>query len=94
MTTRHAGHRFPAEIINYAIRLYFRFPLGLRMIEEMSVARGIIVSHEAVRQWALRFGQVLANQIRRRLLDADNKWHLDEVIITIAGRSTGCGAVD
>ena len=35
--------------------LYFRFPLGLRMVEELLAARGIIVSHETVRQWALKF---------------------------------------
>ena len=63
----YAGHRFPAEIISHAVWLYFRFPLSLRMVEEMLAARGIIVSHESVRQWALKFGQDFANQIRRRL---------------------------
>src|SRR3954464_11050741 len=81
----YAGHRFPAEIISHAIWLYFRFPLGLRMVEEMLAARGIIVSHETVRQWARKFGQALANQIRRRLPGAGDKWHLDEVVIMIAG---------
>jgi transposase-like protein len=47
---RYAGHRFPAETISHAIWLYFRFPLGLRMVEEMLAARGIVVSHETVRQ--------------------------------------------
>jgi len=83
--SRYAGHRFPAEIISHAIWLYFRFPLGLRMAEEMLAARGIIVSHEAVRQWARKFGQAFANQIRRRLPGAGDKWHLDEVAIAIAG---------
>ena len=81
----YAGHRFPAEIISHAIWLYFRFPLGLRMVEEMLAARGIIVSHETVRQWARKFGQALANQIRRRLPGAGDTWHLDEVVIMIAG---------
>src|SRR5512138_3530258 len=63
----YAGHRFPAEIISHAVWLYFRFPLSLRMVEEMLAARGIVVSHEAVRQWALKFGQGFANEIRRRL---------------------------
>jgi putative transposase len=82
----YAGHRFPAEIISHAVWLYFRFPLSLRMIEEMLAARGIIVSHESVRQWALKFGQDFANQIRRRLPYAGDKWHLDEVAIKIAGK--------
>ena len=54
---RYTGYRFPAEIIGHAVWLYFRFPLGLRMVEELLAARGIIVSHETVRQWAGKFGQ-------------------------------------
>src|SRR4029453_14216182 len=87
--TRHphyARHRFPAEVISHAVWLYFRFPLSLRMVEEMLAARGILVSHETVRQWALKFGQTFANRIRRRLPRAGDKWHLDEVVITIAGQ--------
>ena len=82
----YAGHRFPPEVISHAIWLYFRFPLSLRMVEEMLAARGILVSHETVRQWARKFGQAFANQIRRRLPHPGDKWHLDEVVITIAGQ--------
>src|SRR5512135_2411380 len=82
----YAGHRFPAEIISHAVWLYFRFPLSLRMVEEMLAARGIIVSHESVRQWALKFGQAFANRIRHRLPRAGDKWHLDEVVLKIAGK--------
>ena len=74
--TRYTGYRFPAEIIGHAVWLYFRFPLGLRMVEELLAARGIIVSHETVRQWALKFGRHFANQIRRRLPRVGDKWHL------------------
>ena len=83
--TRYAGYRFPAEIIGHAVWLYFRFPLGLRMVEELLAARGIIVSHETVRQWARKFGQQFAHQIRRRLPRAGDKWHLDEVVLKISG---------
>jgi transposase-like protein len=31
----YAGYRFPAEVISHAVWLYFRFPLSLRMVEEM-----------------------------------------------------------
>ena len=68
-------------MISHAVWLYFRFPLSLRMVEEMLAARGIEVSHETVRQWAMKFGQDFANQIRRRLPAAGDKWHLDEVVI-------------
>jgi putative transposase len=83
---RYARHRFPAEVISHAVWLYFRFPLSLRMVEEMLAARGILVSHETVRQWALKFGQSFATQIRRRVPAPGDKWHLDEVVISIAGR--------
>jgi putative transposase len=83
---RYARHRFPAEVISHAVWLYFRFPLSLRMVEEMLAARGILVSHETVRQWALKFGESFAKQIRRRLPAPGDKWHLDEVAISIAGR--------
>jgi len=81
----YAGYRFPAKIISHAVWLYFRFPFSLRMVDELLAARGIIVSHETVRQWALKFRQGFANQIRRRLPAAGDKWHLDEVVLTIAG---------
>src|ERR671928_235088 len=83
---RYAGHRFPPEVISHAVWHYFRFPLSLRMVEEMLAARGILVSHETVRQWARKFGQDFANQIRRRLPHAGDKWHLDEVCLMIRGK--------
>src|SRR5215208_3275204 len=83
---RYARHRFPAEVISHAIWLYFRFPLSLPMVEEMLAARGIEVSHETVRQWSLTFGQSFASKIRRRLPAPGDKWHLDEVVISIAGQ--------
>ena len=49
-------HRFPPEIIAHALWLYFRFPLSLRLVEEMLLERGIVVSYETVRRWALKFG--------------------------------------
>src|SRR5215218_1974700 len=84
-TSPYVGYRFPAEVISQAVWLYFRFPLSLRMVEEMLAVRGIIINHETVRQWALKFGQEFANRIRRRLPRAGDKWHLDEVVTKIAG---------
>src|SRR3954471_10342051 len=52
----YAGHRFPAEVISHAVWLYFRFPLSLRNVEEMLAARGVIVSHETVREFVARIG--------------------------------------
>src|SRR5918912_2989966 len=82
----YAGYRFPAEIISHAVWLYFRFPLSLRHVDEILAARGIVVSHETVRQWGLKFGQAFANQIRQRRPRAGDTWHLDEVAVNIAGK--------
>ncbi|MBY3757047.1 IS6 family transposase [Azospirillum formosense] len=90
MTTRadhrYTGYRYPAEVIATAVWLYFRFPLSLRMVEEMLAARGILVSYETVRQWGLKFGRDIADQLRRRAPQRGDKWHLDEVVLTIAGK--------
>jgi putative transposase len=88
----YAGYRYPAELISYAVWLYFRFPLSLRMVEEMLAARGISVTYGWAakqinsRQWGLKFGREFANRIRRRAPCRGDKWHLDEVVITIAGQ--------
>ena len=74
--TSYVGYSFPAEIFSHAVWLYFRFPLSLRRVDELLAARGIIVSYETVRQWALKFGQAFINQIRRKLPRAGDKWHL------------------
>jgi putative transposase len=76
-------HRFPGEIISHAVWLYFRFPLSHRDVEELLFVRGVIVSYEAIRKWCRKFGQQYANHLRRRCPRPGDKWHLDEVFITI-----------
>jgi putative transposase len=80
----YKGFRFPAEIIGHCVWLYHRFPLSFREIEEMMLGRGIILSHETVRQWCAKFGQTYANALRRAR--PGDKWHVDEVFITISGQ--------
>ena len=82
---RYKNHRFPGEIISHGVWLYYRFSLSYRDVEEMMFARGIVVTHEAIRQWCLKFGQDYANRQRRRAQPGD-KWHLDEVFLTINGQ--------
>ena len=82
----YAGYRFPPELISYAVWLYFRFPLSFRMVEELLAARGIDVTYETIRRWALKFGQKAARRIRARRSTFGDKWHLDEVVITINGK--------
>ncbi|NLS06961.1 IS6 family transposase [Rhizobium sp. P32RR-XVIII] len=79
-------HRFPQQIISNAVWLYFRFPLSLRLVEEMLLERGIVVSDETIRRWGRKFGPAYAKQLRRRRPSRQDVWHLDEVVISIAGR--------
>ena len=78
-------HRFPAEVISYAVLLYFRFPLSLRRVEEILAARGVCVTNETVRQWGKKFGKAFSDRIRRRAPARGDKWHLDEVVVSIGG---------
>jgi putative transposase len=82
---RYKHHRFPAEIISHAVWLYFRFCLSYRDAEELLFVRGVTVSYEAIRKWCRKFGQQYANQLRRRRPRPGDKWHLDEVFLTIHG---------
>jgi putative transposase len=66
--------------------LYYRFPLSFREVQEMMLQRGIVVSHETIRQWCVKFGQIYANGLRRRRPRPGDTWHLDEVFLTINGQ--------
>src|SRR6516225_11567889 len=79
------GHRYPAEIIAHCVWLYHRVPLSFREVEELMLVRGVIVTHETIRQWCAKFGPVYAAGLRRRQPRPGDKWHLDEVFLTING---------
>jgi putative transposase len=77
----YAGYRFPPEIIQRAVWLYFRFTLSFRDVEDLLAERGIIVSYETIRRWAIHFGPRVAADLRRRRPKPHSVWHLDEVKI-------------
>src|SRR5271170_7169303 len=79
-------HRFPPPIIQQAIWLYLRFTLSYRDVEELLAERGLEVSYETVRRWVLKFGATVAQRLRRRRLRPSDRWHLDEMVVRIAGR--------
>ncbi len=79
-------HRYPVEIIDHGVWLYFRFTLRFREVEEMMLARGVVVSYETIRRWCAKFGPVYAAKLRRRRPRPGDKWHLDEVFVRINGR--------
>jgi putative transposase len=79
-------HRFPAEVVSYAVWLYYRFPLSHRDVEELLAQRGIQVSYETVRHWAIKFGPLFAEELRRREAQRGQTWHVDEVFLRMNGR--------
>jgi putative transposase len=62
--TLYKGYRFPPAVISYCVWLYYRFGVSLRDVSELMLARGIEVSHEAIRLWTLRFGTEYARRLR------------------------------
>src|SRR5215468_1322358 len=79
-------HRFPPEIIQHAIWLYVRFTMCYRDVEELLAERGLDLSYETVRRWVLKFGPAIARRLRRRRPRQSDRWHLDEMVVRIAGR--------
>src|SRR5213078_910840 len=79
-------HRFPPPIIQHAIWLYLRFTLSYRDVEELLAERGLEVSYETVRRWVLKFGPGFARRLRRSRPRPSNRWHLDEMVVRIAGK--------
>jgi len=62
---------------------YYRFGVSLRDVSELMLARGIEVSHEAIRLWTLRFGTEYARRLRRTRGACSNIWHLDELCLML-----------
>ncbi len=81
----YKGHRYPVGVIASCVWLYFRFPLNFREVEELMLERGVLVSHETVRRWCAKIGQIYAPGLRRRRPRPGDKWHLDEVFVKING---------
>jgi putative transposase len=58
----------------------------LRLVEEILLERGIVVSYETIRRWGLKFGTYYARRLRRKCPGPNGIWHLNEVVISIAGK--------
>jgi transposase-like protein len=81
----YKGYRYPIEVIGHAVWLYHRFALSLRDVEELMVARGVVVTYETIRSWCAKFGPDYAARLRRRRPRPGDRWHLDEVFVKING---------
>ncbi len=79
-------HRFPPEIIQHAVWLYYRFNLSGRDIEDLLAERGIAVSYESIRLWCIKFGTEYAKRLRRRHQGYGDTFFIDEVFVKIQGK--------
>jgi len=79
-------HRFPPEIISYAVWLYYRFNLSHRDLEDLLAERGIIVSHEAIRLWYIKFGALYSRRLKRKHRGYGDTFYSDEVFVKINGK--------
>jgi transposase-like protein len=82
----YARHQFPPEIIRHAIWLYLRFTLSYRDVEELLAERGLDISYATVRRWVLKFGPAFARNVRQLRPRPTDRWHLDEMVVSIQGR--------
>ena len=78
-------YRFPPEIIQHAVWLYYRFNLSHRDIEDLLAERGITVSYEAIRLWCNKFGSENARKLKRKRQEFGDTFFIDEVFIKIGG---------
>ena len=79
-------HRFPPDIISYAVWLYYRFTLSHRDIEDLLAERGITVSREAIRLWCMKFGALYARRLKRNHRGYGDTFYIDEVFVKINGK--------
>ncbi len=82
---QYKRHRFPREIIQHAVWLYYRFNLSHRDIEDLLAVRGIVVSYESVRLWCNKFGPKYARRLKRRHQGFGDTFFIDEVFVKIDG---------
>jgi len=82
----YTRHRFPPAIIQHAVWLYRRFPLSYRDVEDLLAERGLDISYETVRRWVTKFGPLFARELRRSRSRPTGRWHMDEMVVTIAGK--------
>jgi putative transposase len=79
-------HRFPPDIISYAVWLYYRLNLSHRDIKDLLAERGIRVSRETIRLWCIKFGAIYARRLKRKHRGYGETFYLDEVFVKINGK--------
>jgi len=82
----YTRHRFPSDVISYAVWLYYKFNLSHRDIEDLLAERGISVSYETIRLWCIKFGSNYAIRLKRKHWGYGDTFFIDEVFIKIDGK--------
>jgi len=79
-------HDRRALVAPYRLWLYLWFTLSYQDVEDLLAERGLTVSNESIRRWVLKFGPVIAKNLRGTRPKPHSRWHLDEMVVSIAGR--------
>ena len=81
--------QYPSDVIALVVLWRLRYRLTLRDLAEMFLVRGIVFSHEAVREWEAKLAPILADELRRRRHGKggarSRRWHVDETYLTVGG---------
>src|SRR3712207_3055883 len=82
--------QYPSDVIALVVLWRLRYRLTLRDLSEMFLQRGIVFSHEAVRDWEAKLAPALADELRRRRHGkggaGSRHWHVDETYLKVRGR--------
>jgi putative transposase len=71
--------QYPSDVIALVVLWRLRYKLALRDLRELFLIRGIVFSHEAVRDWETKLTPALAESLRRRRRGkAGRSWYVDE----------------
>ena len=84
--TLYKRHRFPPDIIQYAVWVYHRFAMSHRDVEDLLAERGVTVSYETIRLWCKKFGPIYARRMKRTHQGYGDTFFIDEVFVKIRGQ--------
>ena len=74
--------QYPSDVVALVVLWRLRYKLSLRDLTEMFLVRGIVFSHEAVRDWEAKLTPALAEELRRlRPRHIGRSWYVDETFI-------------
>ena len=78
---------YPTDVVLLVVLWRLRYKLSLRDLSEMFLERGIVFTHETVRDWEARFAPLVADQLRiKRRGQAGRSWYVDETYIKVHGK--------